>query len=99
MRSMIVKRLEFFYVLFLAFVKIWGKIVFKNIFQKESVIGLLLLSGVQTNECPMRLKLISTGSELLGHREYDPFIIERTMGFALGSSTAMYRLFLKHCTP
>ena len=30
--------------------------------------------------------------------QYDPLIIERTIGFVLGPSTAVYRPFLKHCT-
>ena len=34
----------------------------------------------------------------LRRRKYDPEIIERTIGFVLGPPTALYRLFLKHCT-
>ena len=34
----------------------------------------------------------------LWRRQYDPGIIEKTIGLVLGPSTAMYRLFLKHCT-
>ena len=34
----------------------------------------------------------------LRRREYDPFIIERTIGLVLGPSAALYGPFLKHCT-
>ena len=30
-------------------------------------------------------------------RKYDPVIFERTIGFLLGPSTALYRSFRKHC--
>ena len=44
---------------------------------------------------------ISLGSKIvkrLRRRQYDPLIIERTIGLVLGPCTALYRLFLKHCT-
>ena len=44
---------------------------------------------------------ISSGSKLvkrLRRRQYDPVIIERTIGLVLGPSTALYEPFLKHCT-
>ena len=44
---------------------------------------------------------ISSGSKIvkrLRRRQYDPLIIERTIGLVLGPCTALYRLFLKHCT-
>ena len=31
-------------------------------------------------------------------RQYDPLIIERTIGLVFGPCTALYRPFLKHCT-
>ena len=34
----------------------------------------------------------------LRRRQYDPVIIERTIGLVLGPSTALYEPFLKHCT-
>ena len=34
----------------------------------------------------------------LRRRQYDPLIIERTIGLVLGPSTALYGPFLKHCT-
>ena len=34
----------------------------------------------------------------LRRRQYDPAIIERTIGLVLGPSTALYEPFLKHCT-
>ena len=33
----------------------------------------------------------------LRRRQYDPGITEKTIGLVLGPSTAVYRLFLKHC--
>ena len=44
---------------------------------------------------------ISSGSKIvkrIRRRQYDPEIIERTIGFVLGPFTALYRSFLKHCT-
>ena len=44
---------------------------------------------------------ISSGSKIvkrLRHRQYDPEIIERTIGLVLGPFTALYRSFLKRCT-
>ena len=44
---------------------------------------------------------ISSGSKIVKRRrrrQYDPLIIERTIGLVLGPCTALYRLFLKHCT-
>ena len=44
---------------------------------------------------------ISSGSKIvkrLRQRQYDPVIIERTIGLVLGPCTALYKPFLKHCT-
>ena len=44
---------------------------------------------------------ISLGSKIvkrLRQRQYDPLIIERTIGLVLCPCTALYRPFLKHCT-
>ena len=44
---------------------------------------------------------ISSGSKIvkrLRHHQYDPEIIERTIGLVLGPFTALYRSFLKRCT-
>ena len=44
---------------------------------------------------------ISSGSKIvkrLRRRQYDPLIIERTIGLVRGPSTAVYGPFLKHCT-
>ena len=46
-------------------------------------------------------KFISSGSKIiqrLRRRQYDPLIIERTIGLVLGPSTTLYGPFLKHCT-
>ena len=43
----------------------------------------------------------SAGSKIVKHlrrRQYYPVIIERTIGLVLGTSTALYEPFLKHCT-
>ena len=45
--------------------------------------------------------IISSGSKIvkrLRRRQYDPLIIERTIGIVIGPSTALYEPFLKHCT-
>ena len=44
---------------------------------------------------------ISSGSKIVKHlrrRQYDPVIIERTIGLVLGPCTALCNPFLKHCT-
>ena len=44
---------------------------------------------------------ISSGSKIvkrLRRRQYDPVIIDRTIGLVLGPSTALHEPFLKHCT-
>ena len=44
---------------------------------------------------------IMSGSKIvkrLRRRQYDPAIIERTIGLVLGPFTALYRSFLKRCT-
>ena len=44
---------------------------------------------------------ISSGSKIvkrLRRRQYDPVIIEKTIGLVLGPFTALYRSFLKRCT-
>ena len=44
---------------------------------------------------------ISSSSKIvkrLRRRQYDQLIIEMTIGLVLGPCTALYRLFLKHCT-
>ena len=44
---------------------------------------------------------ISLGSKIvkrLRRRQYDPLVIETTIGLVLGPCTALCRLFLKHCT-
>ena len=43
----------------------------------------------------------SSGSEIvkrIRRQQYDPLIIERTIGFVLGPCTALYRPYLNHCT-
>ena len=48
-----------------------------------------------------KTSFISSGSKILKRlrrRQYDPVIIERTIGLVLGPFTALYRSFLKRCT-
>ena len=74
----------------------------KNICQKESLTrffyGDLVYKLRRVKDTP---NFISSGSKLvkrLRRRQYDPVIIERTIGLVLGPCTALYRPFLKHCT-
>ena len=44
---------------------------------------------------------ISSGCKIvkrLRRRQYDPLLIDTTIGLVLGPSTALHRPFLKHCT-
>ena len=73
----------------------------KNICQKEShpvFYGDLVYKLRRVKDTP---NFISSGSKIvkrLRRRQYDPVIIERTIGLVLGPSTALYEPFLKHCT-
>ena len=52
----------------------------------------------RVNDTP---NFISSGSKIvkrLRRQQYDPVIIEMTIGLVLGPCTALYRPFLKHCT-
>ena len=58
----------------------------------------------QTMRCNLRFKdtpnYISSRSKIvkrLRRRQYDPMIIERTIGLVLGPWSGLYRPFLKHC--
>ena len=76
----------------------------------ERTIGLVLgtsttLYGRFLDHCIRRVKdtpnFISSGSKIvkrLRRRQYDPLIIERTIGLVLGTSTTLYGPFLDHCT-
>ena len=58
-------------------------------------------SGLPTKEGQRYTEFYLVGSTIvkrLRRRQYDPKIIERTIGLLLGPSTALYRTFLKHCT-
>ena len=62
----------------------------------HSIIHSYTLTSV--NDTP---NFISSGWKIVKRfrrRRYDPVIIERTIGLVLGSSTALYESFLKHCT-
>ena len=45
-----------------------------------------------------KAKRISSRLARLKRRQYDPAIIERTIGLVLDPFTALYRSFLKRCT-
>ena len=63
--------------------------------------GLLRWFSLQTKGVKDTLNFISSGSKIikrLQRRQYDPVIIERTIGPMLGPFTALYRPLLKHCT-
>ena len=47
---------------------------------------------------PSDIDISSKMVKRLRRRQYDPVIIERTIGLVLGPSTALYEPFLKHCT-
>ena len=74
----------------------------KNMCLKESLIrssnGDLVYKLMRVKDAP---NFISSGSKIvkrLRRRQYDPLIIERTIGLVLGPCTALYNPFLKHCT-
>ena len=74
---------------------------FKNMCQKESLTQsstvILFTKLRRVKDTP---NFISSGSKIvkrLRRRQYDPLIIERTIGIVLGPSTTLYRPFLKHC--
>ena len=52
----------------------------------------------RVNDTPNFISLGSKIVKRLWRRQYDPLIIERTIGLVFGPSTALYRPFLKHCT-
>ena len=68
---------------------------FKNMYFKEHSPCLLRWSCLQTKEGQKRNEFHLVG---LRRRQYDPVIIERTIGLVLGPFTALYRSFLKRCT-
>ena len=80
----------------------FGDIFVQRIFVKRNLSpGLLRWSSLQTKEIKDTPNFISSGSKIvkrLRRRQYDPVIIERTIGLVLGPSTALYEPFLKHCT-
>ena len=51
-------------------------------------------SNFYFNQTTVRSKIVNR----LRRRQYDPVIIERTIGLALGPYTTLYKPFLKHCT-
>ena len=62
---------------------------------------LLRWSCLQTKRVKSETIFISSGSKIvkrLRRRQYDPVIIERTIGLVLGPFTALYGSFLKRCS-
>ena len=76
---------------------LFQKYVFKGI-SHPVFYGDLLYKLRRVKDTP---NFISSGSKIvkrLRRRQYDPLIIETTIGLVLGPCTALCRLFLKHCT-
>ena len=80
----------------------FGDISFQEYFVKRNLsLGLLRWSSLQTKEVKDTPNFFSSGSKIvkrLRRRQYDPVIIENTIGLVLGPSTSLYEPFLKHCT-
>ena len=79
----------------------FGSISFQEYLSKGNLSpGVLRWSSLQTKEGQRHTEFISSGSKIvkrLRRRQYDPLIIEMTIGLVVGPSTALYRPFLKHC--
>ena len=66
-----------------------------------SVILFYIKGRFYITRCDSAIHFIQLGSKVvkrLRSRQYDPVIIERTIGLVLDTSTTLYRLFLKHCS-
>ena len=68
---------------------------FTSMFLKEPIVYKLRRVKCEANFVCTNSKIVKR----LRRRKYDPVIIERTIVLVLGPSTALYRSFLKHCTP
>ena len=98
LRKMFGKFFRSFSDLLSKFVAIWfqeyvSKVITHPVFNGDLVYKLRRVKG--------EANVISSGSKIvkrLRRRQYDPAIIERTMGLVLGPFTALCRLFLKRCT-
>ena len=80
----------------------FGDISFQEYMSKETshsvFYGDLVYKLRRVKDTP---NFISSGSKIvksLRRRQYDPLIIERTIGLVLGPSTVLYIPFLNHCT-
>ena len=76
----------------------WAKKRCFRIWAKKRCYGDLVYKLRRVKGTP---NFISSGSKIvkrLRRRQYDPLIIERTIGLVLGPSTTLYGPFLKHCT-
>ena len=76
---------------------------FKNMYLKQSLTrsSTVILSCYKLRRVKSETNFISPGSKIverLRRRQYDPVIIERTIGRVLCLFTALYRSFLKRCT-
>ena len=86
----------------------WGIYLSRSLFQFQEYVTEGIYHPVFNGELVFKLRWVkceanyfSSGSKIvkrLRHREYDPVIIERTVGLGLDPSSALYRSFLKHCT-
>ena len=74
---------------------------FQNMYLKKSLTRSLLWSCLQTKDGQRQTNFISSGSKIvkrLRHRQYDPVIIDGTIGLVFCPSTALCRSFLMVCT-
>ena len=60
--------------------------------------GNLVFKLSRVKNTPNFISSVSKIVKRLRRRQYDPLIIERTIGRVLGPCTALYKPFLKHCT-
>ena len=91
------------YIMLRTSVEIWWYFVAKICVKRNLSPGLLRWSSLQTNEGQRQTEFHLVGFKnkiikCLRRWQYDPLIIERTLGLVLGPSTDLYRPFLKHCT-
>ena len=86
----------------LSFYPNFVKCRFKNMFLKESLTRFFygdLVYKLRRVKCEENV--VSSRSQIvkrLRRRKYDLEIIERTIGIVFGTSTALFRSFLKNCT-
>ena len=89
------------YIILRTSVDIWWYLVPRICVKRNISPGLLRWSSLSIGGSKTQHNFISSGSIIvkpLRRRQYDPLVIDKTIGLVLGLSTALYRPFLKHCT-